>query len=193
MSRCPEKTEWVLYAAGELPASRQSALEAHLAACATCRSEAAVLWRGLTAMEVLDRDAPLRPEAMETLKRRLHADAAHRPVRTPVVLVLWHYRWAAAAAVLVAAVMAWPLIYTPTVVIPPVAAPQAMALPAAQWLPDAQVQEEITEIAAGVELLEGSENGKLAEAGPVQTDSGSNESLDETDQMLEMLQAENAA
>jgi anti-sigma factor RsiW len=193
MSRCPENTEWVLYAAGELPAGRRSALEAHLEACATCRREAAALWRGLAAMEVLDRDAPLRPEAMETLKQRLRDAAAHRPARRPIVLVLWHYRWTAAAAVLVAAVMAWSLIYTPTVVIPRVASTQATAPTAAQWLPDAQVQEEITEIAAGVEMLEGGENGQLSDAGPVQTDSGSNESLDEMDRMIEMLQAESDA
>jgi anti-sigma factor RsiW len=193
MSRCPENTEWVLYAAGELPAGRRSALEAHLEACATCRREAAVLRRGLAAMEVLDRDAPVRPEAMETLKRRLRDAAAHRPARRPIVLVLWHYRWTAAAAVLVAAVMAWSLIYTPTVVIPRVASTQATALPAAQWLPDAQVQEEITEIAAGVEMLEGSENGQLCEADPGRPDTGNDDSLDETDQMLEMLQAESDA
>jgi anti-sigma factor RsiW len=193
MSRCPENTEWVLYAAGELPASRRSALEAHLEACATCRSEADVLRRGLAAMEVLDRDAPLRPEAVETLKRRLRADADHRPARRPLVLVLRHYRWAAAAAVFVAAVLAWSLIPEPTVTIQPPAATQLMVPPAAQWQPDSAVQEEIAEIAAGVEMLEGGYSGTLCEADPGRPDIGNDDSLDETDQMLEMLQAENDA
>jgi anti-sigma factor RsiW len=184
MSRCPENTEWVLYVAGELPAGRRSALEAHLEACATCRREVATLRRGLAAMEVLDRDAPVRPEAMETLRRRLRVAADHRPARRPLILVLWHYRWAAAAAVLVAAALAWPLIPGPTETIQPPAATQATALPAAQWLPDAQVQEEIAEIAAGVEMLE---------AEPGRSETGGDESLDETDQMLEMLQAETDA
>jgi len=193
MSRCPENMEWVLYAAGEVPAGRRSALEAHLAACEACRSEVATLRRGLAAMEVLDRDAPVRPEAMESLRRRLRAAADHRPARRPFVLVLWHYRWTAAAAVLVAAVVAWSLIPGPTGTIQPPAAPQATAPVAAQWMPDAQVQEEITEIAAGIELLEAGENGKLSGAKAAQTDNGSDESLDETDQMLEMLQAESDA
>ena len=193
MSRCPENTEWVLYAAGELPAGRRSALEAHLAACEACRREVATLRRGLAAMEVLDRDAPVRPEAMETLRRRLRVAVAHRPARRPTVLVLWHYRWAAAAAVLVAAVVAWSLIQGPTPTAPPVISTQATAPAEIQWMPDTQVQEEITEIAAGVEMLEAGENGKLSGAKAVQTDNGSNESLDEMDRMIEMLQAESDA
>jgi anti-sigma-K factor RskA len=193
MSRCPEKTEWVLYAAGEVPAGSRTALEAHLAACEACRSEVATLRSGLAEMEILDRDAPLRPEAVETLGRRLRAAAAHTPARKPLVLVLWHYRWAAAAAVLVAAALAWPLIQGPTPTAPPVISPQATAPAKIQWVPDTEVQEEITEIAAGVEMLEGGYGGTLCEAEPAPPRAGGDESLDEMDRMIEMLQAEGDA
>ena len=84
MNTCPNETEWVLYAAGELDAARQSELRAHLAACRACSEEAARLGRGLRALRAIDRDAPMRAEAMEALRRRLRA----APVRRPTILTI---------------------------------------------------------------------------------------------------------
>ncbi len=49
MSHCPNETDWVLYAAGELDAARQSQLRAHLASCPACAAEAGRSRRGLRA------------------------------------------------------------------------------------------------------------------------------------------------
>ena len=79
---CPNNTEWVLYATGELPPPRRSELEAHLAGCEACRREAEVLARGLAALATLEREPALRPQVMETLrsegaKMGVDYDASH--------------------------------------------------------------------------------------------------------------------
>ena len=140
MNRCPDPREWVLYAADESPPRRRSALEIHLESCAACRRELAAVEQGLAAMKTLDPLA-VKPEVLASLRRRLAVAAAHKVAR-PTILVLVHrFRWAAAAAVLVAAALLWTFF--------PSSQPTANG-----WLNDEQVTEELAEITAGIEMLE---------------------------------------
>jgi hypothetical protein len=101
--KCDEvRTRLSDYVGGDLFPSEQEAVASHLAQCATCRTEAAVLQRCERALGVLGVVAE-PPDLSEDLRRRI---AAPLP---------WRRRWGAAAAVagvalVVAVVMAlaWP-------------------------------------------------------------------------------------
>lgn len=117
MNPCPDETELVLYAAGELPAARQDFLKAHVAECAACRREAGAIARGLAALAHLESGPALSADALERLQQRLrHAEADRRPVRTPAVILrrlrpaapAGPFAWAlAAAAALVLGLLVW--------------------------------------------------------------------------------------
>ena len=140
MTRCPDQTEWVLYAAGEVPAPRQDELTDHLAACDACRRELGRLRRGLEALETLEAAPPVRAEALHALRRRLAAEAQRRGKRRPRRR-RHPLRWIGAAAAVAASVVALAVLLTPE--------PQQPA-----WPDQGQVDAEITEIAAAIELLE---------------------------------------
>ncbi|MBE3070984.1 MAG: zf-HC2 domain-containing protein [Acidobacteria bacterium] len=143
MNRCPDNTDWVLYAAGELDEPRRAALAAHLDGCDACRAEVAALARGLTALDALEREPAMRPEAFEALRRRLGVAAAHAAARPRARTILYRYRWVAAAAVLVAAAVVYSLL------------PATNQTPVRhQWLDEDQFVSELAEITAGVEILE---------------------------------------
>ncbi|MBM4017620.1 MAG: hypothetical protein FJ288_04700 [Planctomycetes bacterium] len=175
---CPRNEEWVLYAAEELPARRRRALASHLAGCPACRREAAAVSRGLAALAAIE--APgLGAEAEASLRRRLAA--AHRP--PAVIRFLWRHRWSAAAAALVLlAVGAWMLA-------PPTSPTPAHPAPGT-WLTDVQVQAELAEIAAGVEILEAGADGQVADATMPAPETNGDWLLDEIDRFLEQLRAE---
>jgi anti-sigma factor RsiW len=153
MKRCPDKTEWVLYAAEEVSEGRRGDLEAHLEACEACRRDVSALRRGLRALTALARESPVRPEGLEVLKRHLRVAAAHRasprrsrasPRRSragePRILVaVWRYRWVAAAAAIVLAATLWTLW------------PAGQPVRTAQ---DADLSDAIAEITVAVEILE---------------------------------------
>ncbi|MCX5655856.1 MAG: zf-HC2 domain-containing protein [Planctomycetota bacterium] len=161
---CPNETEWVLYASGELPPSRRQALESHLAGCDACRREAESLARGLAALATLERTPAVRPEVMKTLRDRARTASGARPA---VVSIRRRYRWvAAAAAVVVLAIGA--ATFVPTI------CRQA----ADPWVTDTHVQEEIAEITAGVEMLEGYATAKTPEAAPAAPDDQTFEELE---------------
>jgi len=167
MTRCPDKTDWVLLAAGESSPRRRRALETHLVECAACREELAAVRRGLAALAALPRETPLRPQAAEALRRRLAVAAAHRPARGPVVGLVVRYGWLAAAAALVLAALLWnPRPEPPPAAPPPTA---AVALPSS----GAAVADKITEIAAALEILAsaGVSNGRGA-GGPAPDNGG---------------------
>jgi anti-sigma factor RsiW len=188
MSGCPKNTEWVLYVAGELPPRRTSALREHMDACESCRREVRDLERGMMAMASLDRDAPARPEAIETLRRRLRVAAANRPARTTIFQITRRYGWMAAAAGIILAALLWtalpkgPAHFT---------APRPA--PVAGFVTDVQVQEELAEIAAGVEILEHGDNGQTCDAAPVRSDNLDQELQDEFDRLMDALWADTKA
>ena len=170
---CPNNTEWVLYATGELPPPRRSQLEAHLAGCEACRREAEVLARGLAALATLEREPALRPQVMEALRRRAGEVSRARPA----VVSLWRrYRWvAAAAAVIVFAISAAML------------APTGSRPAVTPWVTDVHVQEEIAEITAGVEMLEACSNGKAPDPAP---DAADDQTYEELEFFFDQLRAE---
>jgi anti-sigma factor RsiW len=140
MTRCPESTEWVLYAADEVPAPRRDELDRHLAACDACRREVDGLRRGLAALDALEAAPPLRAEALASLRRRLADEAARRG--KPRARRRYHpLRWIGAAAAAAAAVIAVVLLLDTE--------PQSAA-----WPEQEQVDAEIVEITASLELLE---------------------------------------
>lgn len=142
MNRCPENTDWVLYAAGELDGPQHAALAAHLDGCDACRADVAALARGLTALDALEREPAMRPEALEALRRRLGVAAAHA-ARPRARTIAYRYRWVAAAAVLVAVAAVYSLL------------PPTEPTPVRhQWLDEDQFVSELAEITAGVEMLE---------------------------------------
>jgi len=175
---CPNETEWVLYAAGELPAPRRPQLEAHLAGCEACRRQAETLARGLAALATLEREPAVRPQVMETLRRRAREVSRAQPA----VVSLWRrYRWVtAAAAVVVLAVGI--AILGPTSSLPVAKGPGTTP-----WVTDVHVQEEIAEITAGVEMLETCSNDKAPEPVPAATD---DQTYEELEFFFEQLRAE---
>ncbi|MCX5684613.1 MAG: zf-HC2 domain-containing protein [Planctomycetota bacterium] len=173
---CPNETEWVLYASGELPPDRRQALDAHLAGCDACRREAQTLARGLAALATLDREPTVRPLVMETLRTR-----ARKETQPSVVSILRRYRWVAAAAAVV--VLAIGL----ATLMPQTGEPTAITA-ARAWVTDSHLQEEIAEITAGVEMLEACSNGKAPD---VTNDAGDDDqSLDELEFFFDQLRAE---
>jgi hypothetical protein len=174
---CPNETEWVLYAAGELPAARHSELQTHLTACDACRRQARAMARGLKALETLDRDAPMRAEAMEAVRRRLRVAAAHpQPARPTVLSIFRRWGWAAAAAAVLVGAMILSNQPTPqiNVVQPPPKKQVPKKTPDApvanvnvDFPRDSQIQEELAELTATVEMLELADKAKTPEAKPV--------------------------
>jgi anti-sigma factor RsiW len=188
MNRCPKPTDWLLHAAGELSPRRRRDLDAHLAACETCRAESASLARGLAALETLDRQPAVRAEAMESLRRRLGVAAAHRAARPAILTVVWRHRWAAAAAVILVAAVAWTLAPGPKGPLPATLAPTAAAQPS--WVTDIQVQEEIAEITAGVEMLESGLDARTCEATAPRAEAPVDPAIDEMERFIEQLRAD---
>ena len=173
---CPNNTQWVLYAAGEVPPGRRLAMDAHLAACDACRREVAGLEKGLAALGALEAPA-LRPEAVAALRSRLR----QTPRRPAVVVFFRRRRWAvAAAAVFVLALGAWAIV--PSLL-------QAPGSPAASWVTDAHMQEELVEIAAGVEMLEAACAKPTAPAATEPAEAG-DWSMEEIERFIDLLQAE---
>ena len=148
MNRCPDKTQWVPYATGEVPPRRRRALARHLATCQACRRELEDVARGLAALEALDRESPVRPQAIELLRKRLSVAAARMAARPGVLARIYPYRWAAAAAVIIAVALAYALVPSTTTP-PPVTEGTRTA-----WMDETQFADEIAEISAEIELLE---------------------------------------
>jgi anti-sigma factor RsiW len=170
---CPNETEWVLYASGELPRPRRQELESHLAGCDACRREAAGLARGLTALATLERKPAVRPQVMETLRTRAREAATARST----VVSIWHrYRWVAAAAA--AVVLAVGL----AAVMPKVGQPAVTP-----WVTDVHLQEELAEITASVEMLEACSNGKAPD---VASDASDDQTYEELEFFFDQLRAE---
>jgi len=139
MTPCPDPTEWVLYAAGEVPAPRREELDAHLARCEACRRELAPLRRGLEALQALGSPPPVRAEALHALRRRLAAEGRRRQrPRRP----RHAFRWLGAAAAAAAAVI---------VVLAILLEPEPQQ---PSWPDEEQVDAEIADIAATLDLLE---------------------------------------
>lgn len=141
MNRCPDPTEWVLYAAEELPTARVAILRAHLGTCAACRQALEAVSRGLAALDRLEGAAGLRPQTEETLRRRLAEAAARKASRPWIIAFVGRHRLAAAAALILWVTLAAAIL-----------APSHQ--PSPKWITDTQVVEEITAITAAVEMLE---------------------------------------
>lgn len=174
MNRCPEETEWVLYTADELAASRRDVLQAHLESCAACREEMAAVSRGLASLAVLDREPALRPQAAARLRYRL-ADAADRRTARPWIFAFFsRHRWAAAAALILWVTLAAAIVgpVRPT---------------AHNWLTDTQVTDEITAITAAVDLLERGDTALALDNGLSHQAPPADKIDDEVDQFLQEL------
>jgi len=157
MKRCPDKTEWVLYAAEEVSEGRRGDLEAHLEACEACRRDVSALRRGLRALTALARESPVRPEGLEALKRHLRVAAAHRAARPRAMVAVWRYRWMAAAAAIVLAAATWTLW------------PAGQPVRTAQ---DADLSDAIAEITVAVEILETDEYASGTSSGSSRLEKG---------------------
>ena len=167
MKRCPEKTEWVLYAAEEVSEGRRGDLEAHLEACEACRRDVSALRRGFRALTALARESPVRPEGLEALKRHLRVAAAHRAARPAfakatadrprVIAAVWRYRWVAAAAAIVLAAATWTLW------------PAGQPVRTAQ---DADLSDAIAEITVALEILETDEYASGTSSGSSRLEKG---------------------
>ncbi len=128
----------------------------------------------------------MRAEAMDALRRRVRATAATS--RPTILSIFRHPRWAAAAAVLLAATLAWSLWPTTPPVVGPVAKNTVKApakVPA--YLTDTAIQERLTEITASVEVLESNDNGKAAET-PAVAPAPSNDDS-EYEQFIEYMES----
>lgn len=150
MNRCPDASEWVLYAADELADADRLDLQTHLEACETCRRELKSVERGLTALGRYASAPAVRPLAVETLRRRLAEESAVRAARPRILVLAGRYRWAAAAAIIVCAAAASLLL----------APPQRAEH---NWLSDTQVVDEMVSIAAGIEMLEVADSSTVRE------------------------------
>jgi anti-sigma factor RsiW len=152
MNRCPDASVWVLYAADELADADRLDLQDHLEECEACRGELASVVRGLAALGRYTCRPALRPQAVEVLRRRLAEKPARQAARPRVLTLASRHRWAAAAAIIACA-----------------AAVSLLLVPARQthqeWVTDAQVVDEITEIAAGIEMLEVADSAPIHENG----------------------------
>lgn len=92
--------ELVLYALGEVPASRCAEFQAHLASCSACREEFAALQADMAAV-ALTSLGPAPP-----LRARARLLAALSPAPSTPVLAANPWRWAFAAAAILALVFA---------------------------------------------------------------------------------------
>ncbi|HUU31198.1 MAG TPA: hypothetical protein VMY69_03765 [Phycisphaerae bacterium] len=172
MKRCPDKTEWVLYAAEEAPEGRRGDLEAHLEACEACRRDVSALRRGLRALTALARESPVRPEGLETLRRHLRVAAAHRAARPGAAAAVWRYRWVAAAAAIVLATTLWTLW--------PAGQPVRTA-------PDADLSDAIAEITVALEILETDQYAGTTPNGSSRFEKKTKEAADDTERLLDYL------
>jgi anti-sigma factor RsiW len=200
MNRCPNQTDWVLYVAEEWPPEELRRLEEHLAACPACRREVQTLKRGLSALGALDRNTPMSAGAMDTLRRRLHAEAKE-PIRPARVVGLWRMRWAAVAAAVLVGALVWSLLPGPQVTSPPFDNNSVVKIttgagekppvtpPALKYKTDSVIQDELTDIAAGVEMLEFSDSLRAMEAAPVQPKAGDENYVPDVDEFLQYLES----
>lgn len=187
MKTCPDNSERLLYAADELPAARRRAFESHLAACDACRAETAALVRGLTLLHDLPEAPAPRPEMTASLRRRLALAADERAAQPRFFRITQPARWAAAAAVLVAAVMAFVLWPKPDAT----TTPQAEPAQAIRWVDDLHVQDELAEITAGIEMLEAADYGRVRTNGAAPKPAPAGRSIDEeVERMLQELSDE---
>lgn len=159
MNRCPDRTQWVLFAAGETSPRCRRALQRHLESCQACRREVEAVERGLAALEALDREPAVRPQALDTLRKRLSVASARRVVRPGVLARIYPYRWAAAAAVIIAVALGYALVPPPS---PPPGVPAGTRT---AWMDETQFVDEIAEISAEIELLERGALATLWESG----------------------------
>jgi anti-sigma factor RsiW len=162
----------VLYAAEELEGQRVSALAAHLAACDACRREVATLRRGLRALECLGRAPAVRPEVLDSIRRK-----ARRPA---IFALTGNLRWlAAAAAMLLAVGLGWHFAeYRP-------ATHNHGAAMASEQKSDA-----LLEMAAAVELLGPNASVQALTGDP--TDPTADDDLNEMNLLLDSLSSESA-
>jgi hypothetical protein len=182
MNRCPDNSEWVLWAADEVEPELRRRLEAHRAVCGDCRRESAAVARGLGALGCLSAAEP-RAEAMVALRRKLEAAAQKRAATPRVIRLFNRHRWAAsAAAVFVLAIGVWSFI--------PRAEQQIIILPRS----DVQVQDDLTRITADIMMLETADSVAIHELAPVRptVDPATvpNPDVDEFDMLMDALQAE---
>ncbi|MGA2736141.1 MAG: zf-HC2 domain-containing protein [Bryobacteraceae bacterium] len=100
MSCAKFETDMALYAGGDLPNGRIARIEAHLAECADCRA----LTEELRALLSELRSDPLEDTMVAQVRQRVMAEvsaATRRPSRL-------YWKLAFAAALVLAAVLAWP-------------------------------------------------------------------------------------
>jgi anti-sigma factor RsiW len=101
---CP-RSEVALYTGGDLPPRRAARVEAHLAACAECRSLLDELRTGQAALSEL-RGEPLEDAMLAHVRRRVLARiAAGEQTRSGLP---GYWRFALAAAVVLLVMLAWP-------------------------------------------------------------------------------------
>jgi anti-sigma factor RsiW len=203
MNRCPDNSEWVLWAADEVSPDRRRTLDAHLATCDECRRESAGVARGMTALSSICTAAP-GADAMASLRRRLAEAKAKKAAQPKILVFLGQYRWAtAAAAVLIVAMGVFIAIPHNQQVLhhPGFMAPVATNVHGnAAVRSDADVQLDLAKLTQAVEMLEAADGLASADltpthaaptnAAPATKTAPEDPYLDEFDQILETLQAE---
>jgi anti-sigma factor RsiW len=166
MNRCPDNSEWVLWAADEVTPDRRRELDAHRTTCEACRRESASLARGLKALAHVVPVAAPSVDAMRMLRQRLAAEKTKKDARPRILTFFHQYRWAAAAAaVLVVAFVAFTALPHQPVVVTPVAK-VVKVNDVKDWRTDADVQMDLAKITAGIELLETTESLASIEPAP---------------------------